>query len=831
MDLIHATPMNFGFLTWPFRPGKTSMVLVMKASFEIVNRGFARLAETQPHCHGPVYFDDDPEQSLRLEGDFALVKPAGEMLLAGSCHPPDAPTPVSTVAVSVGPVRLGLGVIGDRHWKGGVLGASPTEPLPFESMPLRWERAFGGPGIADNPQGCGLEKVERDGKQVVPLPNLEQLQRPIASPKDRPRPAAAFPIAPTWPSRLARAGTYDRVWTETRFPYFPDDFDPRFFHAAPELQRLRGRFWTGTEEIAIRHLLPGRPFVTTRLPGLRARGFVEREIDGRTRFSEVPLVLDTIVVDGDSERIVCTWRGSVEVADKRLSNVSRLFLMHDPVDSGRSEVGCRERMEAHLRLRQIEESGFEASNPTEDQDARTMVLEQLQKTLAGDPKMRALLDRAMLSSVKIGAVPDATLVEEGDGGADAPDAPDVALEGEAVPEPPSPDAVLEDVYAKLESEGIDMTEHRAKLAAIEEKAPPPLPDPDALRDAYAASGLALPDEVAMLLEDLEEVRQRRDAPEPEAAPLETPVDARSRLLNAYTEGRSIEGDFSGVDLEGEDLSGAVLNKAILAGANLRGCVLAGAKLDGAVLTGAMLEQADLMGASLVGADLTRAVLNQARLSEADLTEATLDDAKLAKAHLVGATLIKAEGARVDLREAVLEGASLDEADLPQAWLAHCKARGASFVDARLWGTFAQDADFTECDLSKLRAGSGSRFDRARFRGAKADKARFFDAIFSEANFSFASLEGADFSRAQLIGAVFAGCRMKKARFVSANLFRAEMPRCDLMKANLMDALLDDADLRGSSLFGAELLGARTSGTRFELAALDGTKLADRGGSA
>lgn len=826
MDLIHATPMTFGFLTWPFRPGTTSMVLVMKASFEIVNRGLARLAETQPHCHGPVYFDDDPEQSLRLEGDFALVKPAGEMLLAGSCHPPDAPTPLSTVAVSVGPLKLGIGVIGDRHWKGGLLGATPTDPVPFESMPLRWERAFGGPGIADNPQGCGLQKVERDGKQVVPLPNLEQLQRPIASPKDRPSPAAAFPIAPTWPSRLARAGTYDRAWTETRFPYFPDDFDPGFFHAAPEPQRLRGRFWTGTEEVALRHLLPGRPFVTTRLPGLRPRGFVERETDGRTRFSEVPLVLDTIVVDGDAERIVCTWRGSVEVADKQLSNVSRLFLMHDPVDSGRSAAGCRERMEAHLRLRQIEESGFEATNPSEDEEARTMVLEQLQRTLAGDPKMRALLDRAMLSSVKIGVVPDATVVEEG-----ATELPDAAAEeADEAPPPPSPDGVLEDVYAKLESEGIDMTEHRAKLAAIEDKAPPPLPDADALRAAYAASGVELPDAVATLLEDLEEVRQRREAPEPEVAPEEAPVDARSRLLMAYAEGRPIEGDFSGVDVEGEDLRGAVMENAILVGANFRGCVLAEAKLDGAVLTGAMLEQADLMEASLVGADLTRAVMNQARLNKADLTEATLDDAKLTKAHLVEAILVKAEGARVDLREAVLEGASFDEADLPQAWLANCKARGASFVDARLWGTFAQNADFTECDLSKLRAGSGARFDRALFRGAKADKARFFDAIFSEANFSFASLEGADFSRAQLIGAVFSGCRMKKARFVSANLFRAEMPRCDLMKANLMDALLDDADLRGSSLFGAELLGARTSGTRFELAALDGTKLADRGGS-
>ena len=83
MDSIHATPMTFGFLSWPLRPPNTSMILVAKATFDIVDRGFATLAKQQKQCHGPIFWDDDPEQSLRLDSDFALLKPSGECLLAG----------------------------------------------------------------------------------------------------------------------------------------------------------------------------------------------------------------------------------------------------------------------------------------------------------------------------------------------------------------------------------------------------------------------------------------------------------------------------------------------------------------------------------------------------------------------------------------------------------------------------------------------------------------------------------------------------------------------------------------------------------------------------
>lgn len=47
-------------------------------------------------------------------------------------------------------------VIGDRTWKKHwVISAAPSVPEKFASMPITYERAFGGPGDSRNPVGCG----------------------------------------------------------------------------------------------------------------------------------------------------------------------------------------------------------------------------------------------------------------------------------------------------------------------------------------------------------------------------------------------------------------------------------------------------------------------------------------------------------------------------------------------------------------------------------------------------------------------------------------------------------------------------------------------------
>ena len=129
---------------------------------------------------------------------------------------------VAACAPTVFDDATALAVIGDRSWSSlGVL----SVPKPFTSMPLSYERSFGGPGIDANPLGS-------------PVPNIEDPRELITSPRSKPKPAGAFPIPPEWKSRQQRAGRYDKKWLATRWPYFPEDFDGSFFNAAAKSAAL-----------------------------------------------------------------------------------------------------------------------------------------------------------------------------------------------------------------------------------------------------------------------------------------------------------------------------------------------------------------------------------------------------------------------------------------------------------------------------------------------------------------------------------------------------------------------------------------------------------------
>ena len=810
MEIIHATPMTYGFITWPIRPPELTMVLVVKATYDIVPGETATFAERQRPCHGAVHFDDEKE-SPRLDTDFALLKRTGECLLAGTCHPP-APTRVSSVGFGVGAIKKRIAVFGARHWRRGVLGKKPSEPELFSAMPLRWERAFGGSAVVDNPLGAGVDKIKTDAGEVhVPLPNLEDPRHPVASPTDRPPPCGAFPIPPTWRSRLRFAGTYDQRWADERFPHLATDFDPAFYYAAPADQRLREGFWRGDEKIELKNLRPGQPEVSTTLPGIRPRGFLDRG----GKLDEVPLSLDTITVDADAGQILCTWRGSVQVQDPRFSDVRHLFLMDQRLSERRSVKSCRRRLHAHLRLEHLVESGFEPVTPGEEEQ-QTRILERLQKTFGGDSRMAALLGSAT-------GVVEATVVMPPPEQDPAPDAPEEPAAPEPEPEPVDPDAVLAAVYADLAAQGMDLS------AVAEAKTDPPKgagPDIEQLEQTFASAGLDVPEEVRTMMALAAEVEELREAQEAEEEPpLE--LGSREEFLLSYAEGRPLKGDFTGVDLSDEDLTGLNAEGALLSGARFSGCNLSGADLSGAALAGADFTGADLRDAKLEEADLTRADLTRAVLRGAVLDNATFEDAVLIEANLEKASLVGVEASRSNLADAKLRGATLDAGEFSRANFTRVDAREASLVDTRLSGACCLEANFEEANLERVRGGFGARFDGALLRGVRATGARFFGSSFSRANLSLAQLDGADFSSANLQGAMFIGCSLRKGRFVGASLIGAQLIRCDLMKANLLDANLEDADLRGSSLHAAELFRARTRGAKLELAILTGTKLEGR----
>ena len=131
--------------------------------------------------------------------------------LIGVARPPAA-TAEMIVELAVGPRARRLVVVGDRVWRRD---GTATAPRPFESMPLTYERAFGG-GVRSrgghahplNPHGRGLV-VADDGARVR-LPNLEWEDDRVRTWRCRPEVAGFAPMSGLLqPARVGRTPAID----------------------------------------------------------------------------------------------------------------------------------------------------------------------------------------------------------------------------------------------------------------------------------------------------------------------------------------------------------------------------------------------------------------------------------------------------------------------------------------------------------------------------------------------------------------------------------------------------------------------------------------------
>jgi hypothetical protein len=228
------------------------------------------------------------------------------------------------VTLSVGDCEKSILVSGDRVWRDG----RPSDPKPFESMPLVWERAFGGVHRYDdrvlaeerNPVGCGFAgKRSAREMQGQAVPNLEDPAAPLQQLGETPAPACLAPIAPSWLPRRAYAGTYDDKWQRGRAPYLPDDFDPRFFQcAAPEF--AFDRYLRAGEEVHVAGVMPDVPIAFT-VPNGRLT--VAVTVAGSTQ--EPTANLETLSIEPDENRACFTWRAALQ-CDRQALRVQRIVV-------------------------------------------------------------------------------------------------------------------------------------------------------------------------------------------------------------------------------------------------------------------------------------------------------------------------------------------------------------------------------------------------------------------------------------------------------------------------------------------------------------------------
>jgi hypothetical protein len=303
--------------------GRWLAVVLVQASFGITSPTSITLAREQPapELAGKLWGPDPAAASYRIEPAFAFVKVATDLVLVGHAQV-RRPTPELPVTFRVGAVGKALKVVGDRAWVRSGNTIMATRPQPFERMPLAYERAYGGwdrshqdPSRhacdARNPVGTGFRAADAPFEDGVRLPNLEDPFEPLLRWGQAVIPAGVGFTSPHWQPRLALAGAFDGSWATERAPLLPKSFDRRFFNGASE-GLVAPSYLAGDELVTVENASPlGK--LSFRLPGLtppQCRLQLKALPDARPT-----LVLDTLVVDTDDNRVLMLYRGHAPLRD------------------------------------------------------------------------------------------------------------------------------------------------------------------------------------------------------------------------------------------------------------------------------------------------------------------------------------------------------------------------------------------------------------------------------------------------------------------------------------------------------------------------------------
>jgi hypothetical protein len=304
MDVLSTCPLRVASVVWQPRPGAWALTVICKATFQL-QPGVSPLAETQ---EAPVdddgYWDDDETRSLHAPSDLVPFRARADVLLVGQAFAPGGQPVRSLVArLAIGGVDKRVEVWCDRiFWHEGRL----LEGQPFVRMPLRWERAAGGPGTT-NPVGMRFD-APPDAHGAVRVPNLQPPGIHLARRGDTFAPAGFGPLAAHWSDRAGKLGRHAVGWSHPRWRErpLPADLDRGYFNTAPADQQVESLLFD--EPIVLENLHPEHPRLETHLFGVTPAA---RMTAGGRAGEEVALLADTLWIDTDRGIATVVWRGRV----------------------------------------------------------------------------------------------------------------------------------------------------------------------------------------------------------------------------------------------------------------------------------------------------------------------------------------------------------------------------------------------------------------------------------------------------------------------------------------------------------------------------------------
>lgn len=774
---------------------------------------------------GPRFEETDERQEgeILYPNDFADFKLKTDVMLRGTCYPPNKSDAECEVAFEVGAWKKTLKVVGHRVWVDRTAGGKHTDPQPIGAIAVDYAHAYGGPGFDNNPVGKGhVEKLTAEPEDlyqpprsersaVMPSQQLPNVVHADGKPHKDGLPAGFGPLSASWTFRKDKLGKkYDQEWLETRAPYFAEDMDPTYFNEAPPDQQLDG-FLRGDEELTFTHLHPNKRRFSVRLPEQRVRVFV-RDADAQCR--EIAMRLDTLFADLDDASLYLTWRGVTPVKEEDLTDVEFGLVVSEPLsEKPRPRAEYIEELEAFaadpVGLKEVFPEGFmefaekaEKLEDASDEDIEALLENEegnsppaaLFKNIFGPlaPPAVAQLDGAWARAMEVeGVDAAATKGRVADGVKKALRGGVGGSVGLRIPvrEGEKPVFPVGNIVRAQEKRLLDMKKQLPEEAG---------PEAGAKIDAALERIRTDPD---LLAADPHYKPYSEDDPPPdEPGP---GADLRGRDLSDL--------DLSGVDLSGADIQCAVLIRTNLSGAKLIGAKLGGARLDRVDLSGADLTDVDLTSTSFYrvaarGTNFSGTQIDMFRASQCDFGESVFTGAVGMLSGFTRSRFVCADFGAAELMLCSFDDCELTTARFAGSKLEHvrfdkCEGRGIVLEGAELLG-----ASFYECQLPEA-AASGVKGDGAIWLRSGLQRACFHKADLCRSHFHWVDAKNADFSRANVPDARFDRAILDGATFERANLFGADLRKATLSKTSFAKASLFDAKLTETAGVDVDFGGA------------------------
>jgi hypothetical protein len=329
--------------------GEHILGVLVKRTYDIVSGGIcSRAVADKKLISGDVPYDDPMNSTVKFESDFVPFKLATDVVLMGKAYAPSGLSATSlTVSLGIGQYRKDLLVIGDRVVRyNDKRDPIFTGPQPFETMELRYERAYGGVDIYSQPKmpcvyprnhlgrGYAVANTQRSIENLA-LPNIEDPANPLTPAnlctgkfdawERQPIPQGFGWTVKMWHPRSTYAGVMPadrpleqelrkayatllppsqrKLYEENPLP----DMDFRFFNGASP--GLVVPFLSGAEPVTLLNLdSSGR--MLFQLPGDRPK----IGLDLGEGVKEAQVVLHTVMIRMEERQVDLVWRGAVPYA-------------------------------------------------------------------------------------------------------------------------------------------------------------------------------------------------------------------------------------------------------------------------------------------------------------------------------------------------------------------------------------------------------------------------------------------------------------------------------------------------------------------------------------